>query len=69
MSLEVRWVEGSKGPLQVNSLDLKNPKKAWVKAAQSITGLTLTTVNLRLLVPRNQLLSKVFLAIFVLLKQ
>ena len=37
MSLEVRWTEGSKGPLQVNSLDLKNPKKARVKAAQSIT--------------------------------
>ena len=27
MSLEVRWTEGSNGPLQVNSLDLKNPKK------------------------------------------
>ena len=37
MSLQVRWTEGSKGPLQVNSLDLKNPKKARVKAAQSIT--------------------------------
>ena len=32
MSLEVRWTEGSKGPLQVNSLDRKNPKKARVKA-------------------------------------
>ena len=37
MSLEVRWTEGSKGPLQVNSLDLQNPKKARVNAAQSIT--------------------------------
>ena len=37
MSWEVRWIEGSNGPLQVNSLDLKNPKKARVKAAQSIT--------------------------------
>ena len=37
MSVEVRWTEGSNGPLQVNSLDLKNPKKARVKAAQSIT--------------------------------
>ena len=35
MSLEVRWTEGSKGPLPVNSLDLKNPKR--VKPAQSIT--------------------------------
>ena len=26
MSLELRWIEGSNGPLQVNSLDLKNPK-------------------------------------------
>ena len=38
MSLQVRWTEGSNGPLQVNSLDLKNPKKARVKAAQSITN-------------------------------
>ena len=37
MSLQVRWTEGSNGPLQVNSLDHKNPKKARVKAAQSIT--------------------------------
>ena len=37
MSLEVRWTEGSNGPLQVNSQDLKNPKKTRVKAAQSIT--------------------------------
>ena len=37
MSLQVRWTEGSNGPLQVNLLDLKNPKKARVKAAQSIT--------------------------------
>ena len=37
MSLEVRCTEGSNGPLQVNNLDLKNPKKARVKAAQSIT--------------------------------
>ena len=37
MSLQVRWTKGSNGPLQVNLLDLKNPKKARVKAAQSIT--------------------------------
>ena len=36
MSLEVRWTEGSKLPLQVNSPDLKNPKKARCKATQSI---------------------------------
>ena len=33
-SLEVRWTERSKGSLQVNSLDLKNSKKARVKVAQ-----------------------------------
>ena len=32
MPLEVRWTEGSNRPLQVNSLDLNNPKKARVKA-------------------------------------
>ena len=37
MSLQVRWIEGWNGPLQVNSLDLKSPKKARVKAAQGIT--------------------------------
>ena len=37
VSVEVRWTEGSNGPLQVNSLDLKNPKKARGNAAQSIT--------------------------------
>ena len=37
MSLQVMWTEGLNGPLQVNSLDLKTPKKARVKAAQSIT--------------------------------
>ena len=37
MSLQVRWTEGLNGPFQVNSLDLKNPKKARVKAAQYIT--------------------------------
>ena len=38
MSLQVRWTEGSNGPLQVNSLDLKNPKKA--KVNRNPTGTT-----------------------------
>ena len=36
ISWEVRWTSGLKGPLQVNSLARKKPKKAGVKAAQSI---------------------------------
>ena len=39
-----RWYSGSNGELQVNSLRRKKPKKAKVKAAQSIT-LSIESVN------------------------
>ena len=37
ISWAVKWTAGLKGPLQVNSLELRKPKKARVKAAYSMT--------------------------------
>ena len=44
MPILERWYSGSNGELQVNSQHRRKPKKAKVKAAQSIT-LSIESVN------------------------